>query len=111
MTVATSRHNRILGNAIYDSDGLGIDLGTTGRTPNNPRAPPTGETHSELSRHRQRQSPGYDTGVGWMFDSLTSRTYRLAVLGAPCDTSRYGEGRTRGGAVARDDRQTRAPCT
>jgi hypothetical protein len=43
MTVASSRHNRMLGNAIYDSDGLGIDLGTKGRTPNNPPRPTDGE--------------------------------------------------------------------
>jgi hypothetical protein len=43
-----------------------------------------------------------------MLYSLTSHTYRLAVLGTPCDTSRYGKCKTLGGAVTRDNRPTRA---
>ena len=86
----------ILGNSIFGNDGLGIDLGTAGVTPND-----TGDGDSgpnNLQNFPVIQSAATQNGtsrVTAMLNSQASQTLSVGPLSSPaspgCDASGYGE--------------------
>ena len=101
VTVAAGVRNRILGNAIYDNDGLGIDLGADGQTPND--GAPDADTGANFLQNypviKSATASGANTDVTWTLHSLPSRDFRLEFFGTTCDPSGYGEGQTYLGAA------------
>ncbi len=101
MTVAAGFRNRVLGNAIYDNNGLGIDLGKNGHTPND-AAPDSDMGANFLQNYPVITSAsvsGAQIDVDWTLDTMKSRTVRIEFFGTTCDPSGYGEGRTYLGSV------------
>ena len=82
VTVAAGLRNRILGNAIYDNDGLGIDLGADGQTPND-GAPDADMGANFLQNYpviKSATASGASTDVTWTLHSLPSRDLPARVL-------------------------------
>jgi hypothetical protein len=98
---AGSVRDRILRNAIYDNDGLGIDLGADGQTPND-GAPDADLGANFLQNYpviKSATASGANTDVTWTLHSLPSRDFRIEFFGTTCDPSGYGEGQTYLGAA------------
>ena len=100
---ASSVRNRILGNAIYANDGLGIDLGADGRTPNDPGDGDPGANERQNTPVLDSATTYANTNTTVLVGSLDSRsggTYRVELFASSAvDPSGYGEGERFLGAV------------
>ncbi|MGE3272358.1 MAG: Calx-beta domain-containing protein, partial [Chloroflexota bacterium] len=87
---------QILGNSIFSNQGLGIDLGNDGVTPNDDGDGDNGPNHlqnfpSFISAHTH----GPASGLTIRFAGVPHRMYHVeAFLNDACDPSGYGEGQT-----------------
>ncbi|MBL8165596.1 MAG: CSLREA domain-containing protein [Anaerolineae bacterium] len=93
--------SRILGNAIYSNAALGIDLGDTGITPNDPLDEDVGT--NELQNFPLLTGVQVGTGtvtIAGTLNSAPSQTYRIEFFASPsCDASGNGEGQRYLGTV------------
>ncbi|WP_338416332.1 cadherin domain-containing protein, partial [uncultured Sphaerotilus sp.] len=91
---ATSTDNAFLGNTVYNSVGLGIDLGNDGVTLNDAADADTGANNLQnfpvlVSAYRS----GADTRVTGTLDSTAGTSYRIEFFSTPTgDSSGHGEG-------------------
>ncbi|PAP79390.1 hypothetical protein B1759_13750 [Rubrivirga sp. SAORIC476] len=87
----TGAGHRLVGNAIHDNVGLGIDLGGDGVTANDPDDPDTGA--NGLQNHPVVTDASVDDGVDFALDSTPSTAFRVELFAsAAADPSGYGEG-------------------
>ena len=92
-------HDAILGNSIYDNDGLGIDLLPEGVNPNSPANVSTNGPNALQNYPTLTSAAGAVDGDTWTvagtLDSHPNATFRLEFFASPaCDASGHGEGRT-----------------
>ena len=83
-------------NSIHSNTGLGIDLGTTGVTPNDTDDPDTGANNLQnFPVLDAATAGGGETEVSGTLNSEASKTYRIEFFSNPsCDPSGNGEGKT-----------------
>jgi Bacterial Ig-like domain (group 1)/Right handed beta helix region len=88
--------NPVLSNSIHDNLQLGIDLGPTGVTPNDPGDGDTGANERQnFPVLTSASQSGGNTSVAGTLNSTPSTTYRLEFFGnVVCDPSGFGEGET-----------------
>ena len=88
--VSSGIGNRILGNALFDNIGLGIDLGPVGVTPNDP-------VDADTGANGLQNFPVLVAAAGGVEGTLHSRpntTYLVQYFASPsCDIAGNGEGR------------------
>jgi CSLREA domain-containing protein len=87
--------NAIEANSIYANAGLGIDLGGTGVTPNDPGDADTGPNELQnFPELTSATSSGGGTTVQGMLNSTAKTTFRIEFFSSPsCDPSGFGEGK------------------
>jgi hypothetical protein len=85
--------NRLLGNAIHDNGGLGIDLADDGLTPNDPGDADTGSNHRQNFPVLTAAVTGGSTQVQGNLNSLPGITFRLEFFSDTTCTA-GAEGRT-----------------
>jgi hypothetical protein len=100
-----SKLNPILGNAIFENDGLGIDLGPEGVTPNDDGDADTGD--NELQNHPVLGSAAPSSHntltIQGTLNSTRNTTFRIEFFASSiCDVSGYGEGERSLGAIYSD---------
>jgi hypothetical protein len=97
--IASSNRISVLGNAIYDNGGLGIDLGWDGAVQPNDN----GVGDSDIGANNLQNYPvlvsatgdGTDTTLIGTIDSTPDTNFRIEFFSSPSgDTSGYGEGQT-----------------
>jgi hypothetical protein len=88
--------NRILFNSIFDNDGLGIDLGADGVTPNDNRDPDTGgNALQNFPTLIQAATTGGKTTIEGRLNSTPNKTFTIQFFSNPMgDISGFGEGKT-----------------
>jgi hypothetical protein len=97
---ATSTGNAILGNSIYASGQIGIDLGGDGVTPNDPGDADTGPNELQNFPELRAVTNDASTHVSGHLDSAAGTSYRVELFSSPtADPSGFGEGETFLGAV------------
>jgi parallel beta-helix repeat protein len=85
--------NRITGNSIFSNSGLGIDLGTTGVTPNDPCDLDTGGNQLQNFPVLSHAIAQAGTMVLGSLTSTPSSAFLLQFFASPaCDSSGYGQG-------------------
>jgi hypothetical protein len=90
------RGNVIGPNGSLQQDGLGIDLGHDGVTPNDPGDGDTGPNNLQnFPVLTQASSPGGTTSVQGSLNSTANTSFSLQFFSSPvCDPSGHGEGQT-----------------
>jgi hypothetical protein len=85
---------KILGNSIFGNDGLGIDLGDDGVTPNDPGDADGGPNHRQNFPVVDSARAGDGTiQVKGKLSSAASTNYVVRFFSSPeCDPSKHGEG-------------------
>lgn len=97
---ALCTNNAILGNAIFSSGGIGIDLGDSalnqnGVTPNDNCDSDAGANQLQNFPMLTQAFSGANTAIHGTLNSLANRTYRVQFFSSPtCDGSGNGEGQT-----------------
>jgi CSLREA domain-containing protein len=96
VAIAAGTGNDARGNSIDFNDELGIDLGTTGVTPNDHLDPDTGANNLQnfpvLTNVSNNSGAGTTTVTGTL-DSIASATYHVEIFSSfDCDPSNNGEG-------------------
>ena len=101
VTGATSQSNVILGNSITQNVGLGIDLGSSGVTPNDPGDTDTGPNGLlNTLTLTGAVTNGSTLDITGSYGGGANTYYRLEFFSSPtADASGYGEGRTYLGSV------------
>lgn len=95
---ALCTNDAILGNAIFSSGGLGIDLGDSalgqnGVSPNDNCDGDTGANQLQNFPVLTQAFSGVNTAIRGALNSVANRTYRMQFFSSPiCDGSGYGEG-------------------
>jgi len=94
-----SKQNAILGNSIFSNNGLGIDLGVNGVTPNDPLdldpGTPTANEYQNYPVITSFTPNGINTNFIGTFNSLASTQFRLEFFSSPtADATGFGEGKT-----------------
>ena len=86
--------NFLAGNSIFSNDGLGIDLGADGVTPNDPGDTDTGVNGLQnFPVLTMAVSGGGMTNVEGTLDSTSNTEFRLEFFSnTACDVSNHGEG-------------------
>jgi hypothetical protein len=92
--ISAGSGNTVWGNRIHDNDGLGIDLGNTGVTPNDPLDADVGPNGLQNAPIIQTaRTTGATTTISGVLNSAPNTTYNLLFYQSPsCDPSGYGEG-------------------
>lgn len=86
--------NAVLSNSIFSNDGLGINLGSDGVTPNDVGDADTGANNLQNFPVLTSAGGGSTTTEGTL-DSTPNTSFRLEFFSSGvCDTSGYGEGET-----------------
>ena len=87
--------NSIRGNSIFSNDSLGIDLGSTGVTPNDNLDPDTGANNLQnFPMLAGAINSGGSTTVQGSLNSTANTTFVIDFYSSNlCDSSEYGEGR------------------
>ncbi len=100
--VAAGTQNQVRGNSIFSNGALGIDLGSSGVTPNDSGDGDKGA--NDLQNFPVLSSVTYaanSTIIHGTLNSAAQQTYQIDLYSSPtCDASGYGEGKTYLGSVA-----------
>ncbi len=100
--VHSGNGNALLGNAIFSNDSLGIDLGGSGVTPNDPADADTGANCLQNFPSLSSVScSGINTRIQGALNSTPNTAFRLEFFSSSvADPSGYGEGETYLGSAA-----------
>jgi hypothetical protein len=94
--VQSGSGNALLGNSIFLNDSLGIDLGGSGVTPNDPADPDTGANYLQnFPVLTLATCSGTNTNIEGTLNSTPTMAFRLEFFSnSVADPSGYGEGET-----------------
>jgi len=93
---ATTLHNPILSNSIYNNRGLGIDLGTDGVTPFVPGGPHVGPNQFQnYPQIIEATASGPSTTIRFTVNSAPNSQFIVQIFASPTeDPTHFGEGKT-----------------
>ncbi|MEG4828240.1 Ig-like domain-containing protein [Microcoleus sp. F8-D3] len=96
VAVISGTGNGISGNSIFNNNGLGIDLGNNGVTPNDLNDTDTGANNRQnFPTITFAHSNGKKTDIKGTFNSTPDRTFRLEFFSnSSLDPTGFGEGKT-----------------
>ena len=94
LSIDAGSGNSLLSNLAFSNEGLGIDLGDDGVTPNDPQDPDTGPNDLQNYPVITGVTPkGTSVMIHGTLDSTPNTTFRLEFFSnATCDPSGFGEG-------------------
>ncbi len=94
VTDDAAQGNRVTQNAIFDNNGLGINLGAAGPNPNQPQCSATGPNNLlNYPLLASATSDGATTTIQGTLNCTASSAFTLEFFASPaCDGSSYGEG-------------------
>jgi parallel beta-helix repeat protein len=101
VAIVSGTGNAILGDSIFSNTGLGIDLGPSGVTPNDPEDPDLGANKLQnFPVITSAQISGTTIAIAGELNSIPGLTFTLEFFSSPAaDTSGFGEGQQFSGST------------